>query len=286
MLGNKILTISEIIQTYGLLKSSYAKSLGQHFLTDPNLLRRIVRSAGDVDGCDILEVGPGPGGLTRALLETSASRIVAIEKDLHCLHALDSLVRCYPDKLELIHGDALVLSWDKLSLVVPFKIVANLPYNIATVLIIKWLKCFDYIQSITVLIQKEVAERICAKPRTALYGRLSVITQLLSEPRICFDIPPKAFTPPPKVYSSVLSCIPKILSNEEKRLLPFIEEVTQIAFSQRRKMLRAIFKNIFKTSDWEYLQDQGILPEQRPEELSPQHFQILGSLFLKQEKCI
>ncbi len=192
--------LREIIARHGI---AARKSLGQHFILDLNLTRRIARAAGPLDDATVIEIGPGPGGLTRALLAEGARRVVAIERDPRCLAALGELAARYPGRLELVAGDALALDPATLS-EPPRKIVANLPYNIATALLLRWLDRIGEYQSLVLMFQREVAERLVAAPRSPAYGRLSVLVQWLCEPKILFDLPPRAFVPPPKVTSSVV----------------------------------------------------------------------------------
>ena len=189
-----------------------------------------------------VEIGPGPGGLTRALLDEGAARIVAIERDPRCLAALGELATRYPGRLEIVDGDALTLDPAALA-PAPRRIVANLPYNIATALLLKWLDRVDGYESLTLMFQREVAERLVAAPRSAAYGRLSVLVQWLCTARILFEVPPRAFTPPPKVVSSVVRLVPRAapLAPADKATL---ERVTAAAFGQRRKMLRASLRSL------------------------------------------
>src|SRR6266550_4585842 len=201
--------LREVIARHGLTAK---KSLGQNFILDLNVTRRIARAAADDEsrpfgGVNVIEVGPGPGGLTRALLETDARRVVAIERDRRALAALQELAAAYPGRLALVEGDALAL--DPAALTdAPRTIVANLPYNIATALLLRWLDNMGAYESLTLMFQREVAERLVAAPRSPAYGRLSVIVQWLAEPKILFDLPPRAFVPAPKVTSSVVSLTP------------------------------------------------------------------------------
>jgi len=231
--------LRDVIARHGLMAK---KSLGQNFILDLNVTRRIARAAGPFDGFDVIEVGPGPGGLTRALLETGARRVVAIERDRRARAALQELAAAYPGRLELVEGDALEL--DPAALTdAPRKIVANLPYNIATALLLRWLDNIGAYDSLTLMFQREVAERLVAVPRSPAYGRLSVIVQWLAEPKILFDLPPRAFVPPPKVTSSVVSLMRRAmpLAPANKATL---ERVTAAAFGQRRKMLRQSLKSL------------------------------------------
>ena len=232
--------LREIIERYGL---GAKKSLGQHFLFDLNITRKIVRAA-DVSETDgVLEIGPGPGGLTRALLETGA-RVFAVERDRRCVDALGELKARHPGRLLVIEADA--LSADEAAIVgdaAPVKIIANLPYNISAALLVKWLKAGPALwRSMALMFQKEVADRILAAPGSKTYGRLSVIAQAASLPSRAFDLPARAFTPPPKVDSAV------VLFNrpvEPVCDINALERVTQAAFGQRRKMLRSSLKPLF-----------------------------------------
>ena len=218
------------------------KSLGQHFLLDLNLTGRIARAAGSLGTGTTIEIGPGPGGLTRALLAEGAGRVVAIERDPRCVAALDDIAAAYPGRLTVIQADALAIDPVTVSGAAR-RIVANLPYNIATALLLRWLDRVEQYESLTLMFQREVAERLVAPPRSPAYGRLSILTQWLCEARILFDIPPRAFTPPPKVTSSLVRLVPRPvpLAPADKAAL---ERVTAAAFGQRRKMLRSSLKSL------------------------------------------
>jgi 16S rRNA (adenine1518-N6/adenine1519-N6)-dimethyltransferase len=262
--------LRDVIARHGLMAK---KSLGQNFILDLNVTRRIARAAGPFDGFDVIEVGPGPGGLTRALLETGARRVVAIERDRRARAALQELAAAYPGRLELVEGDALEL--DPAALTdAPRKIVANLPYNIATALLLRWLDNIGAYDSLTLMFQREVAERLVAVPRSPAYGRLSVIVQWLAEPKILFDLPPRAFVPPPKVTSSVVSLMPRAmpLAPANKATL---ERVTAAAFGQRRKMLRASLKSLGVPVET-LLAAASVMPTARAEELSIEKFCALA----------
>jgi 16S rRNA (adenine1518-N6/adenine1519-N6)-dimethyltransferase len=225
--------LREVIARHGL---SAKRGLGQHFLLDLNLTRRIARAAGDLLHGTVIEIGPGPGGLTRALLETGARRVVAVERDERCRPALEEIGAAFPGRLTIVMGDALAVEIGALG-PAPRRIVANLPYNISTALLLRWMAEISAIAGLTLMFQKEVAERLLAAPRNKDYGRLSVLVQWLCETRRLFDIPPRAFTPPPKVTSTVLQLTPRPrpLHPASKTAL---ERVTAAAFGQRRKMLR------------------------------------------------
>ena len=249
------------------------KSLGQNFILDLNLTRRIARAAGPLDHGTTIEVGAGPGGLTRALLAEGASRVVAIERDPRCLAALAELLALYRGRLMIIEGDALAL--DPVTLTeAPRRIVANLPYNIATALLLKWLDRIADYESLTLMFQREVAERLVAAPRSPAYGRLSVLVQWLCEAKILFDIPARAFTPPPKITSSVVRLVPRAapLAPADKAML---ERVTAAAFGQRRKMLRSSLKSLDVPVE-PLLAAIEIRPTARAEELSVTEFCALA----------
>ena len=218
------------------------KRLGQHFLLDPNILRRIAAAAGDLSGRTVVEVGPGPGGLTRALLDAGAKRVIAIERDPRCIAALGELAAAAGGRLSLIEADALALDLAEVS---PERvsIVANLPYNVATALLIRWLGQLERIERLTLMFQREVAARIGAPPGSRAYGRLSVLAQWLCEVRSLMHLPSRAFVPPPKVASSLLQLVPR-----PQPLAPAprdaLERVLQAAFGQRRKMLRSSLRSL------------------------------------------
>lgn len=233
--------LREVIARHGL---SARKSLGQNFLLDLNLTAKIARNAGDVSGADVLEVGPGPGGLTRGLLASGARKVVAVEKDKRCLPALAEIADAYLGRLEVVEGDALEIDVTQY-LTPPIKIVANLPYNVGTALLTRWLDPPEwppFWESLTLMFQREVAERIVAKPGSKAYGRLSILAEWRSEARIVMDLPPQAFTPPPKVSSAVvhLKARPEPLYPADPKVL---RDVVARAFQQRRKMMRASLKS-------------------------------------------
>lgn len=218
------------------------RALGQHFLLDLNLTRRIARAAGDLSRGTTIEIGPGPGGLTRALLELGAAQVIAIERDARCVAALGELAAVYPGRLEIIEGDALAIDTSSLG-GAPRQIVANLPYNISTPLLVRWLAQIRAFTSLTLMFQREVAARLAAVPRSKDYGRLSVLTQWLAEVELLFNVAQEAFVPPPKVLSTVVRLRPRerpLAAAEPKAL----EAVAAAAFGQRRKMLRASLKRL------------------------------------------
>jgi len=232
--------LRDVIKSYGL---DAKKSLGQNFLFDLNLTGRIARAAMPLDGT-VIEIGPGPGGLTRALLMAGAEKVIAIEKDRRAIEALGSLVIAAEGRLEIIEGDALEVDIKTLGEAGKRRqIVANLPYNIATGLLLNWLDDLDHLDAMTLMFQREVGQRITAEVGGAAYGRLAVMAQWLCQVRSVFDIPPQAFVPPPKVTSSVVQLIPREqpLANADKTCL---EDVTRALFGQRRKMLRSSIKTL------------------------------------------
>jgi 16S rRNA (adenine1518-N6/adenine1519-N6)-dimethyltransferase len=235
--------LRDVIERHGLRAK---KSLGQNFLLDLNLTAKVARAAGEVEGKTVIEIGPGPGGLTRALLMSGVKRVIAIERDDRCISALEEISAHYPGRLEIIADDAMKTDLSRLTIAgESVKIIANLPYNIGTELLVNWLTLPlwpPFYESLTLMFQREVALRIAAKAGDSAYGRLSVLCGWRTQAQIMFDIPPLAFTPPPKVISSVVHLIPKPdpLPVELKTL----EKVTKAAFGQRRKMLRQSLKSV------------------------------------------
>ena len=249
------------------------KSLGQNFLFDLNLTRKIARSAGPLTGTTI-EIGPGPGGLTRALLLEHAAHVIAIEKDRRASTVLSSLSAAAGDRLTLIEADALTSPIWELG-TAPRRIIANLPYNIATTLLIQWLahaSCFD---SMTLMFQREVAERITARPGEAAYGRLSVLIRWLADAEILFDVPASAFVPPPKIISSIVQIVP-LAQPRYPCSQHALEFITRTAFGQRRKMLRSSLKKI---NGDQLLAEAGIAPESRPQDIDIEQFCKLANLY-------
>ncbi|CAI3928960.1 16S rRNA A1518 and A1519 N6-dimethyltransferase RsmA/KsgA/DIM1 (may also have DNA glycosylase/AP lyase activity) (RsmA) (PDB:1QYR) [Commensalibacter communis] len=236
---NQLPSLKESITRYNLLAK---KSLGQHFLLDPMINQQIIALAGDLTNKNVIEVGPGPGGLTRALLDSAAKKIIGVEVDQRALQLLHELQSFYPDRFQVVQHDALKLDLTTLC-DAPRQIIANLPYNIGTSLLLGWLKQGLEWKRMTLMFQQEVAERICAAPNTEYYGRLSVIAQWVAECVIVKRIPPGAFSPPPKVYSAVINIIPKS-EQPTPALFKAMEQVTAAAFGQRRKMLKGALKNI------------------------------------------
>ena len=239
------------------------RSLGQNFLLDLNVTAKIARAAGDLSGKNVIEVGPGPGGLTRALLQTGAASIHAIERDDRCVAALQGVVAASDGRLILHADDALKTGYGALC-PPPRVIVANLPYNIATVLLIGWLKELPLFESFTLMFQREVADRLVAETRTKDYGRLSVLTQWLCTVERKFDLPPEAFTPPPKVTSTVVHIRPKPRTDELD--IATMERLTAAAFGQRRKMLRQSLKTL-NLDPLKLLGEADVSPTARAEEI-------------------
>ena len=254
------------------------KQLGQNFLLDLNLTAKIARQAGDLTQCDVLEIGPGPGGLTRGLLAEGARRVLAIEKDSRALPALAEIAAAYPDRLSVLNDDALKV--DPLAyLTPPIRIVANLPYNIGTELLIRWLTPSEwppFWQSLTLMFQKEVAERITARPGSKAYGRLALLAQWRADAQIVMTLPPEAFVPAPKVHSAVvhITALPKPRFPADPAIL---SRITAAAFNQRRKMLRASLRGVHPDIE-ELLKTAGISPTSRAEEIGLEQFCALARL--------
>ena len=265
--------LREIIERHELRAK---KALGQNFLLDLNLTGRIARAAGDLTQSTVIEVGPGPGGLTRALLAHAARHVIAVEKDERCMTALQEISDHYPGRLHVVPGDALKTDFTKLAEPgQPVRIVANLPYNIGTELLVRWLTLREwppFYRSMTLMFQREVAQRIVAEPGSDAYGRLGVLAGWRTQARIAFDVPPQAFTPPPKVTSSVVHLVPRaepIFGDVVK-----LGKVTEAAFGQRRKMLRQSLKSM---GGEKLLESAGIDPTRRAETLSIDEFLRLAN---------
>jgi 16S rRNA (adenine1518-N6/adenine1519-N6)-dimethyltransferase len=265
--------LREVIRRHGLIAR---KSLGQNFLLDLNLTGRIARAARPLDGVTVLEIGPGPGGLTRALLAQGAARVIAVERDARAIAALGEIASQYPDRLHVVSGDALnfdIAPWLGKG---PIRVVANLPYNIATALLVSWLSVEPWppwYDRLVLMFQREVAERIVAKPGSKTYGRLSVLAGWRTQAKILFDIAPSAFVPPPKVTSSVVQLIPR------ENPLPCdrraLERVTEAAFGQRRKMLRQSLKQL-SVDPIPLLEKAGLDPTARAEDIGVEGFVALA----------
>jgi 16S rRNA (adenine1518-N6/adenine1519-N6)-dimethyltransferase len=264
-----------VIAAHGLVAK---KALGQNFILDLNLTARIARAAGDLTRCDVVEVGPGPGGLTRGLLAEGARHVVAVEKDARCLPALEQIAAAYPGRLTVVPGDALAVDLTP-HLTPPVRIVANLPYNVGTELLVRWLTPPVWPPvwtSLTLMFQREVAERIVAQPGSKAYGRLAILAQWRAVPRIVLDLPPEAFTPAPKVRSAVVH-----LAARAEPAYPadpgVLERVVAAAFNQRRKMLRAALRGLAPDIE-DRLTAAGITPTQRAEEIGLEQFCALARL--------
>jgi 16S rRNA (adenine1518-N6/adenine1519-N6)-dimethyltransferase len=262
--------LREVIRDLGL---SAKKRLGQNFLLDFNLTRRIARAAGPLEHVTVVEVGPGPGGLTRALLLEGAGRVVAIEKDERCLPALLDIARLYPEQLNIVSADAREVDYGALALTPPVRIVANLPYSVATPLLVSWLKTEPWppwFDRLVLMFQREVAMRIVAPAGGKNYGRLAVLSQWRTTPRILFTLPAEAFTPRPKVDSALVELIPKP-TPQPACDVSGLEKVTAAAFGQRRKMLRSALRQLTPNSE-ALLAALGIDPKARAEELAVGEF--------------
>lgn len=268
--------LREVITTHDLVAK---KSMGQNFLLDLNLTAKIARQAGDLTGCDVLEVGPGPGGLTRGLLAEGARRVLAVEKDARCLPALAQIAAAYPGRLEVVNADALEINpLDHLT--PPIRVVANLPYNVGTELLVRWLTPAAWPpvwDSLTLMFQREVAQRIVAKPGSKAYGRLALLAQWRCDARIVMELPPEAFSPPPKVHSAVvhLTALPVPRFEADAATL---SRIVAMAFNQRRKMLRSALKGLAPEID-ALLETAGIKPTARAEEIGLEGFCALARAF-------
>ena len=265
--------LREVIETHELAAK---KSLGQNFLLDLNLTAKIARQAGDLTECDVLEIGPGPGGLTRGLLSEGARKVLAIEKDPRCIPALAEISDAYPGRLEVIEGDALEVN-PLAHLTPPIRVAANLPYNVGTELLVRWLtpKTWPpYWESLTLMFQKEVAERIIAQPGSKAYGRLAVLAQWRADARIVINLPPEAFSPPPKVSSAVVHLTalaePRYEANPAT-----LSKVVAAAFNQRRKMLRSALKSLAPDIE-DRLTAAGLKPTERAEQVHLEGFCALA----------
>lgn len=270
--------LRDVIATHGL---DAKKSLGQNFLLDFNLTSKIARLAGDISGHDVLEVGPGPGGLTRGLLAAGARRVVALEKDPRCMAALSEISAAYPGRLDVFNADALEFDM-RGQLTGPVRVVANLPYNVGTELLVRWLTPKDwppFWSSLTLMFQKEVAERIIAKPGTKAYGRLGILAQWKSTPSVVMELPPEAFTPPPKVHSAVVH-LEALAQPRFPAPAGLLSSTVAMAFNQRRKMLRSSLKSAAPDIETA-LRDAGLEPTARAEEISLEGFCALARRLAK-----
>lgn len=265
--------LRDVIQRHGL---DAKKSLGQNFLLDLNLTQKIARTAGPLEDCTVIEVGPGPGGLTRAILALGAKHVIAIERDTRAIPALQEVSDHYPGRLSVIEGDALKVDFETLAPAgEPVRIIANLPYNIGTQLLVNWLlpkRWPPFYRSLTLMFQREVGLRIVASEDDNHYGRLGVLCGWRTNARMAFDVPPQAFTPPPKVTSSVVHLEP--IENPLPCKAESLERVTQAAFGQRRKMLRQSLKSLGGET---LLAKAGIDPQRRAETLSVDEFVTLAN---------
>ena len=266
--------LRDVIQRHGL---DAKKALGQNFLLDLNLTQKIARSAGPLGDATIFEVGPGPGGLTRAILSLGAQKVIAVERDSRCLPALAEIGEHYPGRLEVIEGDALKTDFAALAPEGPVKIIANLPYNVGTQLLINWLlpapdQWPPFWESLTLMFQKEVGQRIVADEDDDHYGRLGVLAGWRTDAHMVFDVPPQAFSPPPKVTSTVVHLTPR--QNPLPCDVAKLERVTHAAFGQRRKMLRQSVKSLGGEA---LLVKAGIDPARRAETLSVEEFVRLAN---------
>jgi 16S rRNA (adenine1518-N6/adenine1519-N6)-dimethyltransferase len=268
--------LREVIAAHGL---SARKSLGQNFLLDLNLTAKIARLAGDVSNSDVLEIGPGPGGLTRGLLAQGARKVLAVEKDARCLPALEQIAAAAPGRLQVIHGDALDIDATA-HLTPPIRITANLPYNIGTELLVRWLTpphWPPFWTSLTLMFQREVAMRIVARPGSKAYGRLAILAQWRADPSIVMSLPPEAFSPPPKVSSAVvhLSALPepRYPANADT-----LSRLVAAAFNQRRKMLRSALRGLAPDIE-DRLIAAGLKPTDRAEQVPLEGFCALARVF-------
>ncbi len=267
-----------------ILNARANKSLGQHFLFDPDILSRAALAAGPVEGRTVIEVGPGPGGLTAALLKHDAAKVIAVEMDARFAENLRTWEAYKEGRLVVIEQDAMTIDYENLTkdFQEPVKIIANLPYNVGTPLLINWLKAGSWRGEMALMFQKEVALRICAHPSENHYGRLAVLSQAVTRPHIAFTLPPGAFKPPPKVDSAVAVLTP-LNSDESYPDLTTLEHITAAAFGQRRKMLRASLKSIAGKKGVkaeQMLEDAGIDPTRRAETLSQAEFRQLVDTYL------
>jgi 16S rRNA (adenine1518-N6/adenine1519-N6)-dimethyltransferase len=268
--------LREVIRRHGL---QARRSLGQNFILDLNLTARIARAAGPLAGVDVVEIGPGPGGLTRALLAEGARRVIAVERDARAIAAVEEIAAHYPGRLQVVAGDALALDLHPFLRDAPARVVANLPYNIATALLVSWLTLEPWppwYDRLVLMFQREVAERIVAGPGTKSYGRLSILVRWRCEARIRFDVAASAFVPPPKVTSSLVELVPR--QAPPSCGLRALEQVTQAAFGQRRKMLRQSLKAL-GTDPLPLLERAGVEPTARAEDIPLEGFVALARAF-------
>lgn len=273
--------LREAIAAHGLRAK---KSLGQNFLLDLNLARKIARAAGPLESATVYEVGPGPGGLTRALLAEGAARVIAVERDARCLAALEEIARAFPGRLEIVSADAMEIDEAELlrgrSVSPPLRVAANLPYNVGTALLVKWLTVAawpPFWESLTLMFQREVAERLVATPGSAAYGRLAILAQWRARPGILFDVDRRAFTPSPQVTSSLVRIEPLPIPRAPADRTD-LERVTAAAFGQRRKMLRHSLKRLVPDAE-AMIRSAAIDPQSRPQDLCIEQFAALARAF-------
>jgi 16S rRNA (adenine1518-N6/adenine1519-N6)-dimethyltransferase len=271
---------SQLVKKYGL---DAKKSLGQNFIFDKNFTDKIVATCGDLSNSTVLEIGAGPGSLTRSILDANVKKLVVIEKDRRCLKILEEIKNYYGNRLEIINDDAIKIDEKKLfTNQGKIKIISNLPYNIGTVLLIKWLKISEIIESLTIMLQKEVVERIVAKPNQKKYGRLSVMIGSICESKMLFSVNPSIFTPPPKVDSAIVEIIPYDHKKFEIDFFAF-EKVVACAFNQRRKMIKSCLKQILKEAEKKLIEIK-INPNLRAENLTIEDFYKITKIFLKENE--
>lgn len=268
-----------------LTQAPARKALGQHFLFDPDILRRTALAAGSVEGRTVIEVGPGPGGLTRALLDQGVAALTCVEADQRFAEALQTWPEAQNGRLSVLQKDARKVDWENLPAVQgsdgPVMIIANLPYNVGTPLLVSWLKAGSWRGEMALMFQKEVAERACAKPGERHYGRLAVLTAAVCDAHIAFTLPPGAFRPPPKVDSAVAVFTPLPAENRFQDL-DSLEKITTAAFGQRRKMMRAALKSLAKTVQMDpvqWLESCKVDPTSRAETLTQEDFRALAMKF-------
>ncbi len=272
--------IREVVAAAGIAPR---KSFGQHFLFDLNVAARIARAAGDVSTGTVVEIGPGPGALTRALLLAGAQRVVAVERDARCVVALRGLVDAVQGRLSVIKADARDRRLEDLG-EPPVRVVANLPYGIASRLLVDWLPAGAGLTGLTLMFQREVAQRITAAPNTPAYGRLSVLVQWAARARILFPVPPSVFVPPPQVHSAVVAITPRPSSETDGCAVEDFRSVARLAFGQRRKMLRSSLAGLGNSED--LLSQAGIRADRRAEDLSVAEFaRLAGALGRRTVRC-
>lgn len=266
-------TLKDVVARHSIAP---ARALGQHFLFDTNITDKIAAAAGDVQSGAVYEVGPGPGGLTRSLLDAGARKLIVVENDQRCFAALEELSKAVPGRMRILQADAMIVNEAQYA-PVGTKIVANLPYNISTPLLLKWLKDAKRYASMTLMFQKEVALRLVATPSTADYGRLSIMTQWLCDTKRLFDVEAGSFVPPPKVTSSVVQLVPRAQPLAPARW-DHLEKVVAAAFGQRRKMLRVALKTLNVNSD-QMISMAGVNGQARGEELTVEQFCALAGAY-------